>query len=227
MRETKIRLSHIGVRLEELSAILVTHEHNDHIKGIGPIGRASNIPVYLTGTTRQAAHDWIGKGVRVKEFEAGTSFEIGEIRVEPFSISHDAADPVGFSFYCGRHKAGIATDLGFASHLVIERLKGADILVLESNHDPAMLKDGPYPWHLKQRVMGRQGHLSNEDAGRLIEELLHDGLRHVMLAHLSQINNLPELAYEKMSGKLIEVSCDFVDVGVAGQDAIGAFCEVG
>ena len=224
--ETRLRLSHIGVRSEELTAIIITHEHTDHVKGIGPVGRALKIPIYMTAKTRAAAHGWIGKGVTLREFEAGTPFEVAGLYIEPFSIPHDAADPVGFAFYSGPCKAGLATDLGYAPKLVTERLKGADLLVLESNHDPVMLKTGPYPWPLKQRVAGNEGHLSNEDAGKLLESLLHGGLRHVTLAHLSQINNLPELAFKSARSILSENSCMEVALGVAGQDCVGKFIEV-
>ena len=228
LRETKLRLAQIDVRPEELSAILITHEHRDHICGLGAVGRALKIPIYFTPETMEAARPWLGKGLRLCEFEPGSAFEVGDLRFEPFSTPHDAVDPVGFAFYCGKWKGALATDLGYATSLVIERLKGANLLVLESNHDPGMLKNGPYPWPLKQRVAGKEGHLSNEDAGRLLAEyLLHDGLSHIILAHLSQINNLPELAYEKMRGTLERSAFGHVQVGVALQDTVGAFAALG
>ena len=226
LRETRLRLAEIGVKIEELSAVLITHEHADHIKGLGPLGRACHMPLYLTPKTRAAANPWLGKGLNIHEFEPGEAFEIDDLHFEPFSTSHDAVDSVGFAFHCGRHKAGLATDLGYASHLVTERLRGVNLLVLESNHDPKMLKDGPYPWHLKQRVSGKEGHLSNEDAGRLMEELLHDGLSQIILAHLSQINNLPEIAYETARDMLESRSCGHIKVKVARQDTVGSFIEV-
>lgn len=226
MRETKLRLSQIDVKAEDIDAVIITHEHTDHIKGIGPLCRAYRIPVYITGETYGAACGWIGKKVEVREFEAGGGFDIKGIRVEPFDISHDAVNPVGFAFYSGNMKAGLATDLGYATKLVTERLKGCNVLVLESNHDPAMLKDGPYPWHLKQRVSGRQGHLSNGDAGRLLEMLLHDGLSHVVLAHISQVNNLPELAHRSSRETLNKNSCGHVRLYVAGQDEVCGVVEV-
>jgi len=223
MRETKRRLSLIGVRPEELDAVLLTHEHTDHIKGVGPLCRAYGIPVYITPKTLAAGSGWLGGRLAIREFEAGSPFSIGGLSVEPFSISHDAADPVGFAFRSGPFKVGVATDLGYATALVTERLKGSNVLVLESNHDPAMLKDGPYPWPLKQRVAGKEGHLSNEDAGRLLSELLHPGLSHVVLAHISQINNRPDLAFDRAMGTLAGSPCGHVRLGVALQDAV---CEV-
>ncbi|MBI5695321.1 MAG: MBL fold metallo-hydrolase [Nitrospirae bacterium] len=226
MRETKLRLSLIDVRAEDIDAVIITHEHTDHIKGVGPLCRAHGIPVYITGQTYTAARDWIGKKVVVCEFETGTGFDIKGIRIEPFDIPHDAVNPVGFTFYSGTMKAGLATDLGYATTLVIERLKGCNALVLESNHDPVMLKDGPYPWHLKQRVSGKQGHLSNSDAGRLLEQLLHDGLSHVVLAHISQVNNMPELAHSASHETLRKNSCGHIKLYVAGQDAVCGMVEV-
>ncbi|MHB8174675.1 MAG: MBL fold metallo-hydrolase, partial [Nitrospirota bacterium] len=207
LRETKSRLNAIGVKPEEISAVIISHDHRDHVQGLGPVARGLGIPVYITEKTWKTVHPWQGNGYKVIEFEAGTAFEIGGLTVEPFSTPHDAADPVGFCFYAGNAKAGIATDLGHATGLVTERLKGCNLLLLESNHDPAMLKDGPYPWPLKQRVAGKEGHLSNEDAGKLLSDLVHQGLRHVILAHLSQTNNLPRLAHKSASEALAKCSC--------------------
>jgi phosphoribosyl 1,2-cyclic phosphodiesterase len=224
LRETKLRLSQAGVKPEEISAVLITHDHRDHVQGLGPLARGLRVPVYMTEKTWGVVRSWQGNGFKVMDFEAGTAFDIGGLTVEPFSTPHDAADPVGFCFYAGNVKAGLATDLGYATGLVMERLKGCDILVLESNHDPKMLKEGPYPWPLKQRVSGKEGHLSNEDAGALLSALIHPGLKSVTLAHLSQINNLPELAYQTAMETLVRCSCDGdITIGVARQDMSGAF----
>ncbi len=226
MRETRVRLAIIGVDPSGLSAIIVTHEHTDHIKGVGALGRAYGMPVYISGQTRKAASGWLGKGLKFHEFEPGEPFEIQGLHVEPFSIPHDAADPVGLAFYSGGCKAGLATDLGYATRLVEERLKGSNLLILESNHDPEMLMSGPYPWHLKQRVRGKEGHLSNEDAVKLLASLLNPSLSHVVLAHLSQVNNLPGLAMDKARQALLDYSCGHIRLEVAGQDSVGEFIGV-
>ena len=232
LRETKARLNAVGVSPEEISAVIISHDHRDHVQGLGPLARGLNIPVYITEKTWKIVRPWQGRstgggnGYKVIEFEAGTTFEIGGITVEPFSTPHDAADPVGFCFYAGNVKMGLATDLGYATKLVTERLKGCNLLLLESNHDPVMLKDGPYPWHIKQRVAGKEGHLSNEDSAALLSTLLHPGLRHVTLAHISQTNNLPRLAYESAREALVRCSCDKeTGIGVAGQNAVGEIME--
>lgn len=227
VRELRGRLSRIGTKPEELSAVIVSHEHTDHVKGVGALARGFGLPVYITARTLSAASHKLGNGVDVNEFEPGTPFSIGDIYVEPFSTPHDAVDPVGFTFQYSGVKLGFATDLGYATNLVIERLKGSDLLVLESNHDPVMLKEGPYPWLLKQRVAGKEGHLSNADAGRLLGQLLHPNLRHVLLAHLSETNNSPELAYRANSDVLARKSAgEEVILAVASQHATGQLVGV-
>ncbi len=231
LRETKARLKAVGVSPEEISAVIISHDHRDHVQGLGPVARGLGVPVYITEKTWKIVRPWQGRstggnGYKVIEFEAGTAFEIGGITVEPFSTPHDAADPVGFCFYAGNVKLGLATDLGYATGLVTERLKGCNLLLLESNHDPVMLKDGPYPWPLKQRVAGKEGHLSNEDSAALLSELIHAGLTHVTLAHISQTNNLPRLAYQCAREALVRCSCDGdIGIGVAGQDSVGEMTE--
>jgi len=221
MRETKARLSLIGASPEDITAIVVSHEHVDHVRGVGPLARAYGMPVYIAGRTLSATEGRLGVMPDVREFCPGEPIEISGVYVEPFSTPHDAADPVGFAFHYAGLKLGLATDLGYASRLVIERLKGSDAVVLESNHDPVMLKEGPYPWHLKQRVSGKQGHLSNMDACRLLMQLMHPGLRHVTLAHLSETNNLPELAFDTTRKVLESRSCGHVCVRVAMQNEVG------
>jgi len=180
---------------ENLTAILVTHEHSDHIRGVGVLSRRYNIPVYMSNDTYKKAASNLGKLADLKTFNCGQSFHIDNMEVSPFTISHDAIDPAGFTLSCNNKKLGIATDLGIATNLVKEYLKDCFLLYLEANHDPDMLINGPYPWYLKQRIKSNQGHLSNVDTKELLEELNNENLKHVILAHLSEENNTPEKAF--------------------------------
>lgn len=192
-REITSRLAGIGVEADRLDALLITHEHGDHCRGLGPMARRYKLPVYLTPGTRQALpHP--GRIDEFREFEAGDAIELRDLRIQTFALTHDAAAPAGFCIETAAGKIGIATDLGIATRLVAERLKGSRVLILESNHDETMLRDGPYPWPLKQRVRSNHGHLSNAASSELLQALLWNGLEAVFLAHLSETNNLPELA---------------------------------
>jgi len=194
-RELLLRLAAIGVEGQGLDAILISHEHTDHIRGAGALARKLKIPLLASHPTCRAGCTSIGK-TEVIEFESGCPFTFNDIRIDPFPITHDASDPVGFMIECGEGKIGIATDLGIATRLVAEKLKGCRALVLESNHDEEMLANGPYPWHLKQRIRSRHGHLSNSDSAALLDEIIHPGLEAVFLAHLSEVNNDPVIAFD-------------------------------
>jgi len=199
--EIERRLNAVNISSESLTGIIITHEHSDHVKGAGVLSRRFNIPVYITQKTWQACSS-LGEIDDLHFFESGTSFEIDQIVINPFSVSHDAKDPVGLTMEYNGHKIGIATDLGIATTLVKEHLKESNILYLESNHDPDMLINGSYPWHLKQRIKGRTGHLSNLDAGTLVSELRTEYLKYVILAHLSEENNCPQKAALEVSKSL-------------------------
>jgi len=177
-----------------LTGIVVSHEHSDHIQGVGILSRRYKLPVYITPKTAAAASQLMGKLHRTAPIECGTSFKIEGMLIRPFSISHDADDPAGFTVTYNGHKVGLATDLGVATGMVKEHLKGCNSLIIEANHDMEMLINGPYPWYLKQRIKGRSGHLSNEDSCNLLGEVLHKELTTVILAHLSEQNNHPEKA---------------------------------
>lgn len=196
--EIERRLNAVNINPENLTAIIITHEHSDHVKGAGILSRRFKLPVYITQKTYQACSN-LGKIEDLYFFECGSSFKIDQILITPFSISHDAIDPVGLTLEYKSHKIGVATDLGIATSLVKEHLKNSNILYLESNHDPEMLINGSYPWHLKQRIKGRAGHLSNMEAGTLVSELKTDHLQHVILAHLSEENNCPQKALLEVS----------------------------
>lgn len=193
-RETARRLRECGIEPDQLSAIVISHEHGDHCRGVGPLVKNLDIPVFMTEGAFAASNIKLDPGKNLCKINAGEPFEINGITITGFSVPHDASDPLGFVIEKDGVKIGIALDLGFLSNLVLERLKGCDALVLESNHDVRMLKVGPYPWALKQRVMSRRGHLSNDSVARFLANDFDGKARHVVLAHLSKNNNLPELA---------------------------------
>ncbi len=193
-KELQRRMATKGLDPAALDAVLVSHEHTDHIQGVGVIARRFGLPVHISEATWQTARQALGKLSDVRPFICGHPFSIGDLAIHPFSISHDAIDPAGFTIGCSGAKVGVATDLGVATSVVRTHLQACDALILEANHDPQMLIDGPYPWPLKQRIRGRSGHLSNDDAALLLDTLYHDGLAHVVLAHLSEENNTPDKA---------------------------------
>ena len=200
-RETFKRLKLIGVDPRQLSAIVITHEHSDHVYGLATLAKKLNVPVFMTGATHQAwarsLRDEAGelpKLARLEVFSAGRSFQIADVTVSAFTIPHDAADPVGFTFRAEGTKIAVATDLGYIPASVCDHLRKCDVLVVESNHDLEMLRVGPYPWSVKQRVMSRVGHLSNESLAQFFAKDYDGGASYIVLAHLSEQNNHPEVA---------------------------------
>ena len=192
-RETAKRLRECGLEPDKISAIIVSHEHGDHCRGVGPFTKDLDIPVFMTDGTMSNS-GMILDSRKHRRINSGESFEVYGLLVTCFSVPHDSADPLGFVIEKNGIKIGIALDLGFLSNLVLERLRGCDGIVLESNHDVQMLKVGPYPWSLKQRVMSRRGHLSNDSVAQFLENDYDGQAEHIVLAHLSKKNNLPELA---------------------------------
>lgn len=186
----------------DIDGILITHEHADHIQGLGVAARKYEIPIYATaGTIRALAScESLGKldAGLFHEVKEDTKFTIKDLTVNPMKISHDAAQPVAYRISYGNKRVAVCTDLGIYNDYTVECLKGMDALLLEANHDVNMLQVGPYPYYLKQRILGERGHLSNENTGRLLCRILHDKLQTVLLGHLSKENNLPELAYESV-----------------------------
>lgn len=193
-------MNEIDLSLRDMDGILITHEHSDHVKGLGVVARKYGIPIYATAGTIDAIRGMkqLGKIPEelFREIKADRDFKINDILVRPFEISHDAAEPVGYRFEKGEKSIGIATDLGEYNDYTIDKLQGLDVLLLEANHDVHMLQVGAYPYYLKQRILGKRGHLSNETSGQLLSRILHDGLKTVLLGHLSKENNYEELAYE-------------------------------
>lgn len=193
-------LNTLGIKGEELSGILITHEHIDHIQGLGVFSRKYEIPVYATkgtieGIRQTASLGRIPDGL-LREVEIDERFQLGGMEILPFAISHDAREPSGYRIENGKKAVAVATDLGIYDDYTVANLKNLNAVVLEANHDLHMLEVGPYPYPLKRRVMGEKGHLSNELSGRLLCDILHDGLQYVILGHLSKENNYEELAYE-------------------------------
>lgn len=211
-------LDQLKVPAKILKGIIISHEHSDHTKGAGAISRKLKIPVYISPDTHAFCAHKLGdlKG-HLAYFETGTPFEVGDILVNPFSSSHDAIDSSNFVFEYEDKKLGFAIDLGYPSRLTLHKLSDANTLILESNHDHDMLMEGPYDWALKMRVKGDKGHLSNEQAVGLISQILHPGLKTIILAHLSEINNHPELAFQLMQNFLHSVRSD-IRLMVASQD---------
>jgi phosphoribosyl 1,2-cyclic phosphodiesterase len=200
--EIERRLRSRGLDPKNLDAILVSHEHADHIQGVGVLSRRYQLPVYISTKTQNAASSQLGDLYDLKTIECGSAFAINGLSIHPFSISHDAADPCGFTICQNQTKIGIATDLGIATAMVKEHLKNCSLLILEANHDEEMLLNGPYPWPIKQRIKSRTGHLSNAASKTLLKDLQHDCLKHVMLAHLSETNNTPQKAAQEVGQAL-------------------------
>ena len=188
-------LSDLGIRISDLDGILITHEHSDHINGLDVLVRKHRIPVYTRSRTWQKINCLDRLPAECVK-EVNNSFTLGDVDIVPFSISHDAADPVGYCFYQGQSKIVVATDLGIVTPTIESALTRADLMVLESNHDVNMLKNGPYPQFLKQRIISSKGHLSNWQAGQVLARIPHKTGTRVMLAHLSQQNNRPALAHQ-------------------------------
>ncbi len=201
-KRTESGLRELGLTLGDIDGILVTHEHSDHISGLGVIARKYGIPIFATAGTLGAIRLSGSLGgledELFHEVQEDRKFIIKDLTVNPMHISHDAAQPVGYRISYGNKKVAVCTDLGAYNDYTVECLKGMDALLLEANHDVNMLQVGPYPYYLKQRILGERGHLSNENSGRLLCRILHDRLKAVFLGHLSKENNLPELAFESV-----------------------------
>ncbi len=190
------RLGRVGKDISTIQGTLLTHEHNDHISGAGVIARRFKIPVIANEGTLVGGEKKLGKLPDVKEFATGDILHFRDLEIRSFRISHDTNDPVGYVVSDGCHTIGYCTDTGKVSHLMAQRLRNCDALILEFNHDPAMLRNGPYPLALQQRVRSSQGHLANEDAADFLRQIGSERLQYVVLAHLSDTNNLPNLALQ-------------------------------
>jgi len=191
LRETLLRMEEVGIDASRIHAVLVTHEHIDHIRSAGSFARKFKVPVFASHLVRVKAEKYFNK-TRVCEFESGAALTFRDVQIDPVPITHDSCDPVGFVIESREGRAASVTDLGIVTRLVVEKLRGCRFLNLESNHDVEMLMNGPYPWELKQRIKSRHGHISNEESLELLHELAHGGLEALVMAHLSEVNNHPE-----------------------------------
>ncbi len=216
-KRTEEGLNQLGLSMRDIDGIFITHEHADHINGLGVLARKYEIPIYATEGTIEAIKQTSSVGeIDDALFQAVLPDEkciVKDLAVYPMRTSHDAADPVAYRISHGKKKIGIITDLGCYNEYTVESLRGMDVLYLEANHDIHMLQVGPYPYYLKKRILGERGHLSNEAAGKLLSKLLHDGMQTIVLGHLSKENNLPELAYES-----VRVEVTMSDTKYGGND---------
>jgi phosphoribosyl 1,2-cyclic phosphodiesterase len=221
-RQISLRLDSLGVKVENLDGVFITHEHIDHIIGLPVLLKKHPMPVYCNSQTRGAL---LGNGLgdyrNWHTFQTGAEFAIEDLTIQSFHIPHDAVDPVGYAFHSDNTCIGFLTDLGYAPALAIERVRDAHTLVLESNHDEKMLQDCPKrPWSLKQRILSRHGHLSNAAAANVIDHLLERNLRQLVLGHLSRDCNTPEVALATMRGKLTALGVDNIAVHCASPSEV-------
>lgn len=224
-------LSSLDIDPNSINAILVTHEHTDHIKGLGTFSKKYNVPVYANARTWDAMPEQSIKinEKNIRNFTIEENFEIGDLKIHPFKIPHDAANPCGFNIIHNNKKISIATDIGHMTSNIAHKLEDSIFVLLESNYDPDVLKYSRYPYLLKQRIAGPNGHLANIDAGKTISFLMNSGLKEVMLGHLSKENNFPELAYKTVVNELIEnkMDCDKIKIKVANRSFPSGLVNVG
>lgn len=215
LSESVSRLARLGLSPEDLSGIVVTHEHGDHISGVARLSKKYELPVWLTHGTLRAQFKSLGSLPNITEINPHDSFYIGDLKVQPYLVPHDAAEPVQYVFSEGSTRLGVLTDVGSSTPFIEQTLSGCAALVLECNHDERLLAEGDYPYSLKQRVGGRFGHLNNEAAAALLARLDSSKLQHIVAAHLSRKNNTPELAVQALSAVL---QCERNWIGVASQE---------
>jgi len=223
-KELVSRLQGLGIAPDSLTAIIVTHEHDDHVKGVGVLARRLGLPVYANEATHRAAAARMGKLPHSQEFGVGESFVVEGVRIHPFAVSHDAVDPVGFVVSDDEQSLGYCTDTGTITRLIRHHLRHCQALVLEANHDVRMLKEGPYPLPLQQRVLSSRGHLANPDSLSLAAELAEERLRLLVLAHLSEINNHPDLVLREARQRL--PGGETLRLLLAGQGQAGPLLEI-
>jgi len=225
--EIERRLAAAGLAPEAVRGILITHEHGDHVRGAGVFSRKHRVPLLVNAATFEAAGKALENPYGLEIFKTGTPFAFGRFRIHPFAVSHDTADPVGFRLDDGRHRLGYCTDTGTVSRLIHHHLRQCHGLVIESNHDPVMLRNSPYPPATQQRIRSKGGHLANPQAVDFLASLLHNGLRHVVLAHISETNNCHRLVEAAVNDRLAaELTRHGVTVSLARQEAVGPLVDL-
>ncbi|MEW6306344.1 MAG: MBL fold metallo-hydrolase [Verrucomicrobiota bacterium] len=219
-RQIRQRMASIGRAPEGLSGILITHEHSDHTQGLLTIAAKLEIPVYCNRLTKEAIEAQFQTRFEFHLFSTGASFDIGDVTVDTFSVPHDAYDPVGFLLRTSAGNVGVLTDLGHATKLAVERVRCANVLLLEANHDLKLLQeDTKRPWSIKQRILSRHGHLSNNGAADVCEQIVSENLRQLYLGHLSRDCNTPELAHRTVQTRLQSLGATHIHVEVTTQEA--------
>jgi len=220
-RQIRARMAGIGRTPENLTGILITHEHSDHVQGLILLAQKLRVPIYCNRPTAEALQTQFQTRLDFRLFSTGATFELGDIIVETFTVPHDAQDPVGFLLHTSGGKIGFLTDLGHATRLVIERVRTANVLLLETNHDVKLLQECPHrPWSLKQRILSRHGHLSNAAAADAAEQMMSSELRHLYLGHLSSECNKPELARAVMQDRLGKIGAAHVNLHTTSQSHV-------
>ena len=218
-RQIRQRMATLARAPETLTGILITHEHSDHIYGLAGLAARLDVPIYCNRLTKEAIEAQLHIQINARLFTTGGSFDVADVTVDTFAISHDAYDPVGFLVRTTAGNIGFLTDLGHATKLVVERIRPANVLLLEANHDVKMLQDDPRrPWSLKRRILSRHGHLSNDGAADVAEQILSSSLRRLYLGHLSRECNKPELAHRAVAGRLEQLGGTHVWVEPTSQD---------
>lgn len=215
---------------KDISGLFITHEHSDHIQGLGVLTRRYGIPIYATRGTIEGILQGVKNLGEIKEelfheVNVDEDFQLGDLTIHPFRISHDAKEPCGYRFESEGRKAAIATDMGTFNPYIVENLQGMNAVLLEANHDVRMLQAGPYTYALKQRILSDRGHLSNDNTGLLLNKILHDDLKHILLGHLSKENNMPELAFETVKLEINAADTPYraekLDLRVASRNEVG------
>jgi phosphoribosyl 1,2-cyclic phosphodiesterase len=220
-------LASLDISPKDINAVLITHEHSDHIQGLKSLCKNAKVDVYANHHTMDAINQPIDDGLK-KYFVTNEKFELNDLKITPFAIPHDAADPVGFSIEKGDKKISVATDIGHMNTNIMENLIGSNFVLLEANYEPEMLMASRYPYILKRRILGPYGHLSNDEAGDALVELYKNGVTNIQLGHLSQQNNFPELAYKTVLEKFINNNIDTstLNISVASRDHVDKIIDI-